>query len=390
MSKRMVCIGIDTQIIFGKNGMKDQLKSPLKKKKTIPKKTRNKRAGKSLVKEPGAIYGGPGGEVVLYRAKDGTIALDVRLEQETIWLNLNQIAILFDRDKSVISRHLNNVFKYNELDRNSTVAFFATVQNESGRMVSREVEYFNLDAILSVGYRVNSKRGTQFRIWSTQVLRDHILKGYSVNIQRLEELKQTVRLIALTSDRPDLTSNEASALLKVIRDYSFALDLLDDYDHQRLPSYVGGEAAVHPLSYEEAMRFVGRLRAHFTAGELFGLEKDDGLKGALAAVMQTVDGRDAYPSLEEKAAHLLYFVTKDHAFIDGNKRIAASLFLWFLEKNGALYSPEAEKRLSETALVALTLMIAESRPSDKDIIVRITVRLLQGRPDQDKRIGVSS
>jgi prophage maintenance system killer protein len=356
-------------------------------KKTIPKKLRNYRAGKGLVKESGAIYGGPGGEVILYRAKDGTIALDVRLEKETIWLNLNQIAILFDRDKSVISRHLNNIFKYNELDRNSVVAFFATTAADGKNY---QVEYFNLDAILSVGYRVNSKRGTQFRIWATQVLRDHILKGYSVNIRRLEELEQTVRLIARTSDRPDLTSDEASALLRVIRDYSFALDLLDDYDHQRFPSHEGGAAVVHPLSYEEAMRFVGRLRAHFMAGELFGLEKDDGLKGALAAVMQTVDGRDAYPSLEEKAAHLLYFVTKDHAFVDGNKRIAASLFLWFLEKNGALYSLEGEKRLSETALVALTLMIAESRPADKDIIVRIIVRLLQGRPDKDKQTGASS
>jgi prophage maintenance system killer protein len=364
--------------------MKDRSKTTAKKKKPIPIKRRKGLLGKSLLKEPIAIYGGPGGEVVLYRTKDGTIALDVRLDQESIWLNLNQISILFDRDKSVISRHLNNIFKYNELDRNSTVAFFATVQNESGRTVSRQVEYFNLDAILSVGYRVNSKRGTQFRIWATQVLRDHILKGYSVNIRKLEELKQTVRLIAQTSDRPDLTSDEASALLKVIRDYSFAFDLLDDYDHQRLPSFAGGAVVVHPLSYEEAMRFVGRLRAHFTAGDLFGLEKDDGLKGALAAVMQTVDGRDAYPSLEEKAAHLLYFVTKDHAFIDGNKRIAASLFLWFLEKNGALYSPEGEKCFSETALVALTLMIAESRPADKDIIVRIIVRLLQGRPDQAK------
>jgi len=361
--------------------MKHRSKTAQKNKKPIHIKRKNESAGKSLLKEPVAIYGGPGGEVVLYRTEDGLVTLDVHLEDESIWLNLSQISTLFERDKSVISRHLSNIFKYKELNRNSVVAFFATTAADGK---DYQVEYFNLDAILSVGYRVNSKRGTQFRIWATQVLRDHILKGYSVNIRRLDELKKTVHLIARTSDRPDLTSGEASALLKVIRDYSFALDLLDDYDHQRLPAHEEGAAVVHPLSYEEAMRFVDRLRAHFKAGRLFGLEKDDGLRGALAAVMQTVDGRDAYPSLEEKAAHILYFVTKDHAFVDGNKRIAASLFLWFLEKNGALYDPEGEKRISEAALVALTLMIAESRPSDKGIIVRIIVRLMQGRPDQDE------
>jgi len=299
----------------------------------------SKKHKKNALKEPVAEYGSPGGEVVLYRAPDGTIALDVHLEKETIWLNLNQMADLFERDKSVISRHLNSVFKEKELERNATVAFFATVQKEGGRMVSRQVEYFNLDAIISVGYRINSKRGTKFRIWATQVLRDHILKGYSVNMKRLEELQHTVRLIARTANRPDLSGDEASALLKVVHDYSLAMDLLDDYDHQRLPVQETGSAVVHSLSYEEALRIIENLRRHFSAGKLFGLEKDKGLQGALAAIMQSVGGRDAYASLEEKAAHLLYFVTKDHAFVDGNKRIAAALFLWFLEKNGVLYDP---------------------------------------------------
>ncbi len=247
------------------------------------------------------------------------------------------------------------------------------------------VEYYNLDAIISVGYRVNSKRGTQFRIWATAVLRDHILKGYSVNVRRLEELQKTVRLIARVAGRPDLSNDETSALLRVIRDYSVALDLLDDYDHGRLPALDGIRRTAHPLEYEEARRLIDRLRSHFSAGELFGLEKDEGLKGALAAVMQTVDGQDAYPGLEDKAAHLLYFVTKDHAFVDGNKRIAASLFLWFLEKNGVLYLSEGERRISEAGLVALTLMIAESRPADKEIIIRIVIRLLQGRADPEEQ-----
>lgn len=357
--------------------MPEKSKNAAKKsKRPVPKKNWTGQSGKILVREMGAAYGGPGGEVVLYRARDGSITLDVRLVRETIWLNLNQMATLFDRDKSVISRHLSNIFKTMELEKDSVVAVFATTAADDKNY---SVEYYNLDAVLSVGYRVNSNRGTQFRIWATAVLRDHILKGYSVNVRRLEELQQTVRLIARAAGRPDLTSDETSALLRVIRDYGVAMDLLDDYDHGRLPELVGIRKTAHPLEYEEARRLIDGLRRHFSAGELFGLEKDQGLKGALAAVMQTVDGQDAYPGLEDKAAHLLYFVTKDHAFVDGNKRIAASLFLWFLEKNNALYVSEGERRISEAALVALTLMIAESRPDDKEIIIRIIIRLLQRR-----------
>jgi hypothetical protein len=213
--------------------------------------------------------------------------LDVRLVQETIWLNLNQIATLLDRDKSNISRHLRNIFNTRELKKSSVVAFFATTAADGKKYT---VEYFNLDVMLTVGYRVNSKRGTQFRIWATAVLRDHILKGYSVNVRRLEELQKTVRLIARVAGRPELSNDETSALLRVIRDYSVALDLLDDYDHGRLPALDGIRRTAHALEYEEARRLIDRLRSHFSAGELFGLEKDEGLKGALAAVMQTVDG----------------------------------------------------------------------------------------------------
>ena len=325
------------------------------------------------VREPGSAYGAPGGGVALYRAADGTIALDVRLERDTLWLNLNQIAGLFERDKSVISRHLHSIFKSGELDRDSVVALFATTAADGK---TYQVEHYNLDAILSVGYRVNSRRGTQFRIWATDVLREHVRSGYTVNEQRLAELQQTVRLVARVMDQRALTGDEATALLRVVTHYGLALDLLDDYDRQRLPALGSGRPLVRSLSHAECRRIVDRLREHFKAGELFGRESGPGLRSALAAVIQTVNGRDAYPSLEEKAAHLLYFVVKNHAFVDGNKRIGAALFLWFLEKNGAIRNRKGERRISDAALVALTLLIAESKPQEKEIIVRIVTHLL--------------
>lgn len=336
------------------------------------------------VGEPTAAYREPGGEIIFYHAPDGTVSLDVRLDRETIWLNLNQMAALFDRDKSVISRHLRNIFREGELDRDSVVAYFATTATD-GKTYT--VEYFNLDAIISVGYRVNSKRGTQFRIWATKVLRDHILKGYTVNNRRLEELQKTVRLVARVADHRKLTGDEAKALLRVIGEYSFAMDLLDDLDHGRLPAPGEGTTDAKPISYVEAKRLIAMLRNQFGGGTLFGQEKDQGLKSALAAIFQTVQGRDAYPSLEEKAAHLLYFVVKNHAFVDGNKRIGAALFLWFLEKNGALYREDGERRISEEALVALTLLIAESPPQEKEVIVRLVTCLLQGAPNNRREIG---
>jgi prophage maintenance system killer protein len=313
------------------------------------------------------------GEIVLYQDQDGTVELDVRLERESIWLSLNQMTALFERDKSVISRHLRNVFKEGELERVAVVAFFATTAADGK---TYQVEYFNLDAVLSIGYRVNSKRGTQFRIWATRVLRDHLLKGFTVNERRLRDLNQAVRLIAGVADRRDLSGDEAKALLRVVGEYRFALDLLDDYDYQRVAAPPAGEKAVHPLSYPEALRIVEQLRERFGGSTLFGRQKDEGLQSSLGAVMQTFGGRDLYPSLEEKAAHLLYFLIKNHAFVDGNKRIGAALFLWFLEKNGALRDRKGERRISDAALVAITLLIAESKPVEKEIIVRIVTHLL--------------
>jgi prophage maintenance system killer protein len=313
------------------------------------------------------------GEIVLYQDPDGTVELDIRLERESIWLSLNQMTALFERDKSVISRHLRNVFREGELERMAVVAFFATTAVDGK---TYKVEYFNLDAVLSVGYRVNSKSGTQFRIWATRVLRDHLLKGYTVNERRLRDLNQAVRLIASVAYRQDLSGDEAKALLRVVGEYRFALDLLDDYDYQRVSAPLAGEKTVHPLSYPEALRIVEQLRERFGGSALFGRQKDEGLQSALGAVMQTFGGRDLYPSLEEKAAHLLYFLIKNHAFVDGNKRIGAALFLWFLEKNGAIRDRKGERRISDAALVAVTLLIAESKPAEKEIIVRIVTHLL--------------
>ena len=310
------------------------------------------------------------GEIVLYQAPDGSVILDVKLERETVWLTQKQMSELFDTERSVITKHLNNIFSSGELDKESNVQKMHIPGSD------KPVAFHALDAVLSVGYRVNSKRGTQFRIWATRVLHDHLLKGFTVNERRLRDLNQAVRLIAGVADRRDLSGDEAKALLRVVGEYRFALDLLDDYDYQRVGAPPAGEMAVHPLSYPEALRIVEQLRERFGSSALFGRQKDEGLQSALGAVMQTFGGRDLYPSLEEKAAHLLYFLIKNHAFVDGNKRIAAALFLWFLEKNGALRDRKGERRVSDAALVAVTLLIAESKPVEKEIIVRIVTHLL--------------
>jgi prophage maintenance system killer protein len=319
---------------------------------------------------------GDRGEIVIFQEAQGQPGLEVRLEQESVWLSLNQIAALFERDKSVISRHLGNVFREGELDRQAVVAFFATTAADGK---TYQVEYFNLDAILSVGYRVNSKRGTQFRIWATRVLRDHLLQGYSVNERRLQELKQSLRVVGQVLDRYDVSSDQAQALLRVVTDYARALDILDDYDHQRVRLGAVRRGEARGIDYDEAVAIVAQLRTTCGGSELFGREKDAGLRSSLGAVMQAFDGVDVYPSLEEKAAHLLYFLVKNHSFVDGNKRIGAALFLWFMEKNGMLYRPDGAKRVADNALVAITLMIAESAPDQREILTRIIVELINDR-----------
>jgi len=311
------------------------------------------------------------GEMAIYQAPDGGIQIDVRLEKESLWLNLNQLATLLDRDKSVISRHLRNIFKEGELKHESVVAKNATTASDGK---TYQVDYYNLDAIISVGYRVNSIRGTQFRIWATKVLRDHIVQGYTVNQSRLGELHQAVKIIADTAERRDLSGDEAKALLAVVGDYSSALGLLDDYDHQRVAKPVTRGKVTCPLGYAEALHIVEQLRGEFGESAVFGVEKDKGLDAALGAIMQTAGGEEVYPSLEEKAANLLYLLVKNHAFVDGNKRIAVAIFLWFLARNGGL----ERVPLAQSTLVAMTLMIAESRPQEKDLLVRIVTHFLCG------------
>jgi prophage maintenance system killer protein len=319
-------------------------------------------------------------QVIIYQTPDGQATLDVTLEHDTVWLSLNQLSTLFERDKSVISRHLKNIFTEEELDRNSVVAKNATTANDGK---TYEVEYFNLDAVISVGYRVNSKRGTQFRIWANRVLKDYLVKGYAINEQRLKEqteqfnsLKQTVQLLGNVLKNKELTTDEATGLLKVVADYSYALDILDKYDHQQLSLIGTTDQQLFVATYDEAIQAIKELKNKFGGSGLFGNEKDDSFKGSIGTIYQSFGGVEFYPTIEEKAANLLYFVVKNHSFSDGNKRIAAYLFVWFLEKNGILYREDGSKRIADNALVALTLMIAESKPDEKDMMVKVVVNLI--------------
>jgi prophage maintenance system killer protein len=323
------------------------------------------------------------GDIVFYQLETDSKQIEVKLENESVWLNINQIALLFDRDKSVISRHLSNIYKEGELDKDSTVAKNATVQTEGEREVSREVEFYNLDAILSIGYRVNSKRGTQFRIWANKLLREYLVKGYAIDQKRfqeksrqLDELKQTVKLLGNVIGTKALNTDEAIGLLKVVTDYAYALEVLDRYDHQVLEIEATSPKELFQITYPAAIEAIKSLKDKFGGSSLFGNEKDESFQGSLVAIYQTFGGKDLYPSVEEKAANLLYFVIKNHSFSDGNKRIAAFLFVWFLEKNGILYRADGSKKIADNALVALTLMIAESKPEEKDMMIKVVVNLI--------------
>lgn len=322
-------------------------------------------------------------QIIIYQSNDGTATVDVKLQEDTLWLTLNQLADLFERDKSVISRHLRNIYDEGELERTATVAKNATVQIEGERKVGRELEFYNLDVIISVGYRVNSKRGTQFRIWANKVLKDHLIKGYSINERRLKEhkdqfnsLKQTVQLLGNVLKSKELTSDEATGLLKVVTDYSYALDILDKYDHQQLGVEGTTDQQLFVATYEETIQAIKALKDKFGGSSLFGNEKDQSFKSSIGTIYQSFGGVEFYPTIEEKAANLLYFVVKNHSFSDGNKRIAAYLFVWFLEKNDILYREDGSKRIADNALVALTLMIAESKPEEKDMMVKVVVNLI--------------
>lgn len=317
-------------------------------------------------------------DVILYNAEDGKVQLEVHLEKDTVWLTQDQMADLLGRERSVITKHLRNVFKEGELEETSVRAKFA---HTAGDGKTYQVQCYNLDVIISVGYRVKSKRGTQFRQWATQVLREHLVRGFTLNEKRLQEqehklidLRRTVGLLEQTLVHQAIGLDEAKGLLQVITDYAYALTTLDRFDHGTLAIEQTTRPAAYLMTYEAAKEIVSAMKTGF--GGLFGLEKDQGFKSALGAIYQTFGGEELYPSIEEKAANLLYFVVKNHAFSDGNKRIGAALFIAFLAGNQALYRGDGSKRIADNALVALTLLIAESRPGDKETIVKVIVSLI--------------
>ena len=322
--------------------------------------------------------------LVIYEAPDGTIALDVRLEGESVWLTQAQMAELFQTDPSVIVKHISNIYRTGELDEEGTCAKNAHVQKEGNRLVTRNLRYYNLDVIISVGYRVNAKRGIAFRKWATKLLREYLLKGFVANqaylVQHYEDLKTVVQLLERTrSACEEGRTEETEALFSLVVDYTYALDTLDRYDYQNLTVAETTNEERFKATYEEAMAAIALLEEKFGANRWFAHEKDDSFKSSLGQLYQTFDGIDLYPSVEEKAAILLYLVVKNHSFSDGNKRIAATLFLWFMEKNKILYAPDGRKRISDGTLVALTLLIAESRTEEKDVILKVVVNLINQR-----------
>ena len=320
-------------------------------------------------------------DIIIYQTEDGEIKLDVKMDKETVWLTQAQMSDLFQTDRTAILRHINNIYKSQELESVSTCAKIAQVRTEGKRNVTRYIPYYNLDMIISVGYRVNSKRGTQFRIWANKILKDYLIKGYAINqkikLERYQELKDMVHILGNTlKNQEQLTSDQSKGLLAVITDYVYGLHTLDKYDYQQLFIENTTKGDRFHATYENAMEAIRSLKGKFGESKLFAHEKDQSFKSSIATIYQTFDGIELYPSIEEKAAMLLYLVTKNHSFSDGNKRIAAMLFLWFMENNGILYSPNGEKRIANNTLVALTLMIAESHTEEKDIMVKVVVNLI--------------
>ena len=318
-------------------------------------------------------------QIIIYQTEDGQTKVDVRMENETVWLTTSQMAMLFEREESNIRRHVINIFKEGELDKENNVHFL----HVNG--VKKPVPFYNLDVIISVGYRVKSQRGVKFRQWANSVLKQYLVKGYAVNDRlrrdQLGELRQLVQVVGRTLQHQDITAtDDGQALFDVVVDYTYALDTLDNYDYERLCiERTTTPHAPFRATYENAMAEIRRLHEKFGGSQWFGNEKDDSFKSSIGQIYQTFGGEELYPSAEEKAAMLLYLVTKNHSFSDGNKRIAATLFLWFMNNNGILYRPDGTKRLADNTLVALTLMIAESRTEEKDVIVKVVVNLINQR-----------
>lgn len=318
-------------------------------------------------------------KIIIYQSEDGKTQLDVTLEHETVWLTQKQIAELFGTKRPAITKHLKNIYASEELTEESTCSILEHMGND-GRQ-SYNTKYYNLDAILSVGYRVNSKNATRFRQWANSVLKQYLVKGYAINENirkhQIAELRQLIQVLGRAiQQQPAKTTDESNALFDVVVDYTYALDTLDNYDYQRLHIAKTTKEEPFHATYENAKHEIDMLRQKFGGSVLFGNEKDESFKSSIGQIYQTFDGTELYPSVEEKAAMLLYLVTKNHSFSDGNKRIAATLFLWFMNNNAILYRPDGTKRIADNTLVALTLMIAESKTEEKDIMVKVVVNLI--------------
>ena len=306
-------------------------------------------------------------ELILFETEDRAVTLSVPVNQEMVWLSRNQMAELFDRDIKTIGKHINNALS-EELDNQVVVAKFATTTKHGaieGKTQTHMTDFYNLDVIISVGYRVKSKRGVEFRKWANSVLRQYILRGYAVNNNRIAQLGEVIQIMKRTQN-----SLDSKQVLSVIERYSTALDLLDAYDHQNM-SRPKGNAATYVLTYEECMDIIASMRFG-NESDIFGKEKDGSFEGSIGNIYQSFAGQDLYPTLEEKASHLLYFVTKNHSFLDGNKRIAATMFLYFLDKNGVLFV-DGEKTIDDHTLVALTIMIAESKPDEMEMMITVII-----------------
>ena len=322
-------------------------------------------------------------QIIIYQTENGETKLDVRFQDETVWLSQAQMAELFQKDRTVIGRHINNIFKEGELEESLVCAKFAHTKDygrREGFTQRTETTLYNLDVIISVGYRVKSKRGTQFRIWANKILKQYLLQGYAINeriaSQKFDELSQLVKVLGRTIQNQERLTEDSRSLLNVVVDYTYALDTLDRYDYQELTIEKTTPRAAFHATYENAMEVIRQLHEKFGGSPLFGNEKDDSFKSSIGQIYQTFGGEDLYPSVEEKAAMLLYLVTKNHSFSDGNKRIAATLFLWFLNGNCILYNEDGTKRIADNTLVALTLMIAESRTEEKDTMLKVIVNLI--------------
>lgn len=323
------------------------------------------------------------GEIIIYQTSDGQTELDVRLEGDTVWLSQSQLAQLLQVRPQNITMHIRNVYKEGELERSATCKNFLQIQNEGGRLITRNIKFYNLDVIISVGYRVKSLQATQFRIWANRVLKEYLIKGYAINRnakqEQLDELKRTISVMSNVLAAKSVTKDEAVGLLKVISDYAYGLDTLDRYDYQQLEIADTTPEEKFRATYDNAMQALQMLKEQFGASELFAREKDSSFRSTMGAIYQTFGGKDLYPSVEEKAANLLYLTVKNHSFSDGNKRIAAFLFLWFMEKNGILYREDGSRLIDNNTLVALTLMIAESRTEEKDVMTKVVVNLINKR-----------